>query len=63
MIKHDMRAGETIDIGGAKVTLKYKSGQRVTLLIDAPQEVVIKREPKPHELKEDTALDNSSIAV
>ena len=42
MVKHDLRVGTTIEIGDAKIRLEHKSGQRVSLIIDAPADVPIK---------------------
>lgn len=42
MVKHDLRVGTTIEIGGTKIRLEHKSGQRVSLVIDAPSNVEIK---------------------
>lgn len=42
MVKHDLRVGTTIEIGGTKIRLDHKSGQRVSLVIDAPSDVEIK---------------------
>ncbi|AXF51437.1 CsrA-like regulator [Erwinia phage Pavtok] len=63
MIKHDLRVGETIEIGGTKVTLQRKSGQIASLVIDAPDDVVIKRQLKPHETQEDSAGHAPNLVV
>ena len=42
MVKHDLRIGTTIEIGDTKIRLEHKSGQRVSLIIDAPADVPIK---------------------
>lgn len=63
MLKHDLRVGETIEIGGAKVTLQRKSGQNISLVIDAPRDVLIKRTPKPQPTQEDNAADAKPLAV
>ena len=42
MVKHDLRVGTTIEIGDIKIRLDHKSGQRVSLIIDAPADVPIK---------------------
>jgi len=42
MVKHDLRVGTTIEIGDTKIRLERKSGQRVSLIIDAPADVPIK---------------------
>lgn len=42
MVKHDLRVGTTIEIGDTKIRLEHKSGQRVSLIIDAPADVPIK---------------------
>lgn len=63
MIKHDLRVGETIEIGGTKVTLRRKSGQIASLVIDAPDDVQIKRQMKPHETQEDKAGPEGGIVV
>lgn len=49
MVKHDLRVGTTIEIGGAKIRLDHKSGQRVSLVIDAPSDVEIKLPVKAEE--------------
>lgn len=58
MVKHDLRVGATIEIGSAKIRLEYKSGQRVSLVIDAPSDVEIKLPGK-----DDRAKDNQSKSV
>lgn len=58
MVKHDLRVGTTIEIGGAKIRLEHKSGQRVSLVIDAPSNVEIKLPGK-----EPCAKDNQSKSV
>lgn len=63
MIKHDLRVGETIEIGGTKVTLRRKSGQIASLVIDAPDDVLIRRQLKPHETQEDSTADKPNLAV
>ena len=42
MVKHDLLVGTTIEIGDIKIRLDHKSGQRVSLIIDAPADVPIK---------------------
>lgn len=42
MIKHDLKVGEEIWIGDTRITLKRKSGQVCSLIIDAPEAVKIK---------------------
>lgn len=42
MIKHDLKLNEELWIGDTKVTLKRKSGQVCSLIIDAPADVIIK---------------------
>ena len=42
MVKHDLRVGTTIEIGDIKIRLDHKSGQRVSLIIDAPADAPIK---------------------
>jgi len=46
MVKCDLRVGTTIEIGSVKIRLDHKSGQRVSLVIDAPSEIQIKLPPK-----------------
>lgn len=58
MVKHDLRVGTTIEIGGAKIRLEHKSGQRVSLVIDAPSDVEIKLPGK-----DACAKDNQSKSV
>lgn len=57
MLKHDLTVGDEIWIGDTCVRLKQKTGQRVSLIINAPPEVKIRtkhndqkqEEPKPQE--------------
>lgn len=42
MFKHDIKVGESIEVGDVVVTIQAKSGQICTLLIDAPPHVPIK---------------------
>lgn len=42
MIKHDLKVGEEIWVDGTRITLKRKSGQMCSLIIDAPADVKIK---------------------
>lgn len=42
MFKHDIKVGESIQVGDAVVTIQAKSGQICTLLIEAPPHVPIK---------------------
>lgn len=58
MVKHDLRVGTTIEIGDVKIRLDHKSGQRVSLVIDAPSDVQIKMPDK-----DDRAKDNQSKSV
>lgn len=44
MFVHDIKVGETIRIGDAVISIHAKSGQVVTLCVDAPREVVIETE-------------------
>lgn len=46
MVRHEMVIGSTIEVGNIKIRLDHKSGQRVSLVIDAPDDVIIKRPPK-----------------
>jgi len=41
VFKHDLRPGESIQIGETTVTLVRKSSQVASLLIDAPRDVKI----------------------
>lgn len=41
MVKHVIRVGEVIEIGSVKIRLDHKSGQCVSLVIDAPSDVKI----------------------
>ena len=41
MIKHDLRVGEEMKIGGTTLRMVKKSGQVATILIDAPADVKI----------------------
>ncbi len=52
MVKHDLRVGTTIEIGDAKIRLEHKSGQRVSLIIDAPADVPIKLPEKTSNLQD-----------
>lgn len=51
MVKHDLRVGATIEIGDIKIRLDHKTGQRVSLVIDAPSEVRIKLPAKEKDQK------------
>lgn len=55
MVKHDLRVGATIEIGSVKVRLDHKSGQRVSLVIDAPSDVEIKLPGKGDSKQDDQA--------
>ncbi len=59
MIKHAMRVGETIEIGGAKIRLEAKTGQQVSLVIDAPPEVLVNLPKKQGQDKAKTPLTTS----
>lgn len=61
MVKHDLRVGTTIEIGTAKIRLEHKSGQRVSLVIDAPSDVEIKLPGKDDGAK-DNQLKNTLTA-
>jgi len=56
MVKHDLRVGATIEIGDVKIRLDHKTGQRVSLVIDAPSDVRIKlpNKEKDQESKQKT---------
>lgn len=51
MIKYDLKVGEDLWIGDTRVTLKRKSGQFASLVIDAPASVSV-RTPKSERKKE-----------
>ncbi len=55
MLKHDLKLGDTIEIGDTKIRMIRKSGQQCTLIIDAPSDVVIKLPVKSPKKKEDSA--------
>lgn len=54
MIKHDLKLGEDLWIDGTRITLRRKSGQVASLVIDAPANVVV-RTPKSKREKEGNA--------
>lgn len=47
MIVVDLAVGESVVIGVATVQLREKSGRRASLTIDAPRDVLVKRQPAP----------------
>lgn len=52
MIKHDLKLGEELWIGKTRITMVRKSGQLASLVIDAPDDVVVtgpKSQRKPKE--------------
>ncbi len=55
MLKHDLKMGDTIQIGPTKIRISKKSGQICTLVIDAPADVVITLPPKSPKKQEDQA--------
>ena len=59
MIKHAMRVGETIEIGGARIRLEHKTGQQVSLVIDAPPDVLVNLPKKQGQDKPKTTLGTS----
>lgn len=59
MIKHAMRVGETIEIGGAKIRLEHKTGQQVSLVIDAPPDVLVNLPKKQGQDKAKSTLSTS----
>lgn len=52
-LKIDLRMGDTLSIGDAKVRLVKKSGGRCSLVIDAPREVKIQCNKRPADYQED----------
>lgn len=42
MIKHDLKIGDDVWVGDTKISLRRKSGQVVSLVIDAPADVKIR---------------------
>lgn len=60
MLKHDLKMGETIQIGATKVRISKKSGQICTLIIDAPDDVVITLPPKSPKKQEDLAAQEDA---
>ena len=59
MIKHAMRVGETIEIGGVKIRLESKTGQQVSLVIDAPPDVLVNLPKKQGQDKAKSTLSTS----
>ena len=43
----DLRIGETICVGDARISLERKDGRRVRLLVQAPRTTKIQTPPKP----------------
>lgn len=41
MLKHDIKVGDSIQIGDAVITIRAKSGQNCTLMIDAPKHILV----------------------
>lgn len=62
MVKHDLRVGATIEIGGVKVRLDHKSGQRVCLVIDAPSDVEIKLPSKAEDRQDDKLKNPATLS-
>lgn len=62
MVKHDLRVGATIEIGGVKIRLDHKSGQRVSLVIDAPSDVEIKLPVKAEEQQDNKPKNASTLS-
>lgn len=54
MIKQDLRVGETLEIGEAKIRLVHKSGKVASLVIDAPPSVKIKHPDKRQDKTKDS---------
>lgn len=52
MIKHDLKIGEELWIGDAKIKMVRKSGQVCALIIDAPPSVVVKTPKSQRKEKE-----------
>lgn len=52
-LKIDLRMGDTLSIGDAKVRLVKKSGGRCSLVIDAPLDVKIQCNKRPPDYQED----------
>lgn len=48
MIKRNLKVGSVIKIGDITIRLDHKSGQRVSLVIDAPLEVQIHQVKDEH---------------
>lgn len=59
MFKHDLRPGESIQIGDTIVTLVRKSSQVASLLIDAPRDVKITTNREQKEKKETAGATHS----
>ena len=43
----DLRIGETLCVGDARIRLEHKDGRRVRLLVQAPRTTKIQTPPKP----------------
>ena len=52
MIKHDLKIGEELWIGDAKIKMVRKSGQVCALIIDAPPSVEVKTPKSQRKEKE-----------
>ena len=55
MIKHDLKLGEDLWIGGARIKMVRKSGQVCSLIIDAPDDMVVKTPKSQQKEKEEQA--------
>ncbi len=55
MIKHDLKLGEELWIGETRITLKRKSGQVASLIIDAPKSVTVRTPKSKNKTQEGSA--------
>lgn len=60
MIKHDLKLGEELYIGGAKIKMVRKSGQVCSLIIDAPADVVV-RTPKSQRKEKEACTPQEAV--
>lgn len=59
-MKHDLKPGEELWIGGAKVKMVRKSGQVCSLIIDAPADMVI-RTPKSQQREKEARTPQEAV--
>lgn len=60
MIKHDLKHGEELWIGATKIKMVRKSGQVCSLIIDAPDDVVV-RTPKSQRREKEAIAPQEAV--